>query len=174
METKTVNITAVPTVSSFHVPVDEIIIKGRTNVIFNFDNVAETSYQAVKLYADPGDGADVIHRDYDIIKNYIDSDLTLRIARYGKLNEVLSNLTHAYVPATSSYFTSLTATFKVTFSNFEYISFTIPIKIAQESYYTAINKLSLIETQMTDVTGNDVFAILQTKSGEAFNAVLSK
>lgn len=174
MNAITINISAVPTISSFTSMQDEIVIKGRTVITFNFDNVEETNYQAIKFYGDPGDGCDSVYRDYDIIKNYTDSDLTLRIAKYGKINEVLSDYSHAYVPSTSSYFTSLTATIKATFSNFKYISFIIPIKIAQESYYTSIDKLSLIDTQITNVTGNDVFAILQTKYGEAFNVVLSR
>ena len=169
----TVFLAATPTVSSFSVVADEIILKGKSDIIFDFDNVVESTYGAVKAYIDLGDGTSTYTIDYDLVKNYINSDLTLKIAEFGKLNNILNDIRHTYLPSASTYFTSLTASFNITFSNFTKVTIYVPIKIAQSSYYSAIGRLNLLETQMIDVSSNKIFAVLQNDNGDVFNALLS-
>lgn len=169
----TLYLSAVPTVSSFSVIEDEIIVKGKSDILYNFDNIVESTYGSVKAYIDLGDGTTPYTIDYDLVKNYTSSDLTLRIAEYGKLNNILNDIQHTYKPLSTAYFTSLTATFNITFSNFTTITIYVPIKVAQSSFYTSIGRLNLLETQMTDVSSNNIFAILQTDAGDVFNALLS-
>lgn len=173
MNTKTIYLTGAPTLSSYTINMAETSIKGTTNVIFDFDSIVETTFPAVKMKASYGDTLDVESYDYDIIKNHIGTGLTYKIAKYGKFGNVLDSLSYIYSPSDAAYFTSLTATFLVTFSNFTEITFRVPIKIARDSYYSALGNIHLIDTQIVSNSANSVFAIIQTEDGNAINIVLS-
>ena len=175
MKTKTVNLSADDPTTSIVIHWAEIKLKGQTNVIFNYDLIPENYFAPLKLYVDFGDNTVQPYIiDYDIIKDYVNTDLTLRIARTGKLNNVLQDITHTYAPTSSAYFTQLTANFICTFANFNTVHFKIPLKIAQDSFYTSIERVNLIDTQMISTSGNDILLILQTQQGQVFNSVLSK
>tara|TARA_R100000951_G_scaffold111396_2_gene110370 strand:- start:15706 stop:23154 length:7449 start_codon:yes stop_codon:yes gene_type:complete len=146
-------------------------IKGETEVTFDFDGVNEGTFSSIKLVGDFGDD-DKLNRDYKIIRTYSDTDETLEIAETGKISNVLRDIPHIYEPSEDAYFTQLTAQFDVTFSNLRTVTFYTKFNIAQDSLHTAIDRLHLVDTQISPLSTNTVFAIFHNQRGEIINEVL--
>ncbi len=75
----------------------------------------------------------------------------------------LNQYNHTYVPNLTSYYTSVNAQFLIYFNNGYYANITQPIKLIRESYHDDIQKLGIVNTQMTGLSASNTVANLQSK-----------
>ena len=56
--------------------------------------------------------------------------------------------------------------------NYAQYRIVIPIRITQDSYYNVYENLKIVSTQFVDTSANDVFTLIQSKTGNLYNVVL--
>lgn len=146
--------------------------QGTTQISFDLLNVSETNYKVIKVTADFGDNTAVVTQQPQIITTYANSSETLKIAENGRTNRALDTIHHTYYATTSAYYTIYNCVINVTYSNLTQSVVIAPIRIAQTSFFSEYNELSLVGTQLVSVSTNDVYAILQSKNGSMYNLVI--
>ena len=151
---------------------DEQVFLGTTNITFNLSGIDDSKNVTLKTSINFGDGSDIISSETEIIRTYSDTDETIRIAQYGTFSEALNPYTHTYLPNIVTYYLQLSAQILFTFSNYAQYRIVIPIRIAQDSYFTVYENLQIVSTQFIDTSANNVFAALQSKTGNLYNVVL--
>ena len=151
---------------------DEQVFLGATNITFNLSGIDDSKNATLKTSINFGDGSNTISSETEIIRTYSDTDETVRIAQYGTFSEALNPYTHTYVPDITTYYLQLSAQLLLTFSNYAQYRIVIPIRITQDSYFTVYENLKIVSTQFVDTSANNVFAAIQSKTGNLYNVVL--
>ena len=146
---------------------EEILFKGAPTINFVLTGISETSSSALTLDINWGDSSNIQYAQKDIVFNYKTKSIFDEVL-YGKVGgTILNQYEHTYVPATSSFFTNLTAQFLVHFNNGFYANINQPIKLIRESYYDNIQKLGITSTQMVGASASNTVANLQSKFNNA-------
>jgi len=151
---------------------DEQVFLGTSTITFNLSGVDDSKNATLKTIIDFGDGSASISHETKIIRTYSNTDETVRIAQYGTFSEALNPYTHVYTPNASTYYLQLSAQILFTFSNYAQYRIVIPIRIAQDSYFNVYENLKIVSTQFIDTSANNVFASIQSKTGNLYNVVL--
>jgi len=164
------NLTATDTSGTQYL--DERVFLGETTVTLNLSGVNDSKNATLKTIVDFGDGSTQLTHETEIIRTYSNTDDTVRIAQYGTFSEALNPYTHVYTPDLNTYYLQLSAQILFTFSNYAQYRIVIPIRITQDSYYNVYENLKIVSTQFVDTSANDIFTLIQSKTGNLYNVVL--
>ena len=153
---------------------NQITSKGAITIDFDFNQIDSTSNNILRAVVDYGDGSDAEKYIIDVSVDHSVYPITYYIARDGSYSPVYL-VSHSYLPSTisSSYFNMLSANILLQYIDGTQTTFIIPIRIAHESYYDAIGKASILNTQLVDNLNSDIFCIVQNEVGDVINVVLS-
>lgn len=151
---------------------DERVFLGATTITFNLSGINDSKNATLKTIVDFGDSSAPILHETEIVRTYSNTDETVRIAQYGTFSEALNPYTHTYTPDALTYYLQLSAQVLFTFSNYAQYRIVIPIRIAQDSYFNVYENLKIVSTQFVDTSANDIFALIQSKTGNLYNVVL--
>ena len=173
MNTTTFAITGDTQALSGNIYYDEITVKGRSLISYNFTQLNSSNNNILRAIFDYGDGSDVDNINYGIGLDHINQPITYYFALYGTYSPLLIR-SHIYDPPSGdSYFQSLTAICHIELANTQLLNFYFPIKISQPSYYDEIGDINIGATQLISASSNDIYCSIYDKTGDVFNIVLS-
>lgn len=172
MNTSTFTISGDTQTLSGNIYYDEIAIKGRSTIEYDFTQLNTTKNNILRAIFDYGDGT-IENINYGIGLDHINLPITYYFALYGAYSPLLMK-SHIYDPPSGdSYFKSLTARCYIELSNTKLLNLHFPIKISQPSYYDEIGDINIGATQLIGVSSSDVYCSIYDKTGDVFNIVLS-
>lgn len=172
MNTTTLTITGDTQTLSGNIYYDEITVKGRSTINYDFTQLNTVNNNILRARFDYGDTT-IENINYGIGLDHINQPITYYFALYGTYSPLLIK-SHIYdPPAGDSYFQSLTAICYIELANTELLNLHFPIKISQPSYYDEIGDINIGATQLVSVSSNDVYCSIYDKTGDVFNIVLS-
>jgi hypothetical protein len=172
MNTATFTILGDTQVLSGNIYYEEIAIKGRSAIEYDFTQLNTTKNNILRARFDYGDGT-IENINYGIGLDHINQPITYYFALYGAYSPLLMK-SHIYDPPVGdSYFKSLTARCCIELANTKLLNLYFPIKISQPSYYDEMGDINIGATQLISVSGNDVYCSIYDKTGDVFNIVLS-
>lgn len=173
MNTTTLFVTGSTQSLSGDIYYDEITLKGRTNVLFNFVDLESFNNNILRAKINYGDGRESKILSYSVGFDHISQPITYYFALYGGYSPLLVD-NHIYDPPKGdTYFKSMTASFALELADTSLITFFFPIKIAQPSYYEEIGNFDIADTQLISSPDNDIFCAIYDKTGDVSNIVLS-
>jgi len=157
-----------------------LYIKGETDVTFNFASLALDNTIVSRIQIDYGDGSAIEYKNYKVENDHINTPITYNFARYNTFL-ISTGADHTFKFDESHYpvednnidYGAITAQILVRYSDYREVLHSIPINIYKDSYYDTLGDVSIINTQLTDTTNNNVFCIVETESGDVINIVLS-
>jgi hypothetical protein len=150
------------------------VFTGSTTLTFDLTDINDSENQVLKVLIDYGDSSKNILIENSIVRTYADTDQTVRIAETNQFSDGLDTFEHTYHPSSASYYMQLSAQVLLYFANYTTYRFVFPITISQDSYFSVYEKLLISNTQFIDLSSNDVYAILQSNTGDIYNVVLTK
>lgn len=172
MNTLTITITGNTLSLSGNYVYEEKIIKGITNVDFDFTSLDVSNNAILRAKIDYGDGSEIENVAYTPGFDHENQPITYYFALYGAYSPLLIKSHIYHPPEGTSYFNSLTAGVYLELTNNRAVNFYFPLKIAQPSYYEDIKNISVATTQLVSVSSSDVFCTIHSKTGDIQNIVL--
>lgn len=173
MNTTTFTISGDTQTLSGNIYYEEIAIKGRGTIEYDFTQLNTTKNNILRARFDYGDGSEVENINYGIGLDHINQPITYYFALYGSYSPLLIK-SHIYAPPSGdSYFQSLTAVCYIELSNTKLLNLYFPIKISQPSYYDEMGDINIGATQLISTSSNDIYCSIYDKTGDVFNIVLS-
>jgi len=175
MNTFTLQLTTTPPggISSETQNYQEITLKGNTTLVFDMTKIDESIYPINIIKFQYGDGSEIETFTRPVVYNYRTQSILNEIL-YNKVGSIGVLYPHTYIPSQTTYFQRLTCQAVCYFNNMETLTFNIPIRIAQNSFYDEIDELKLVNTQLIpDSVSSTLIIVDQLKSRFTNTLVLS-
>lgn len=134
--------------------------KGETEITIDLSNLVELVHPIIKIEINFTD----------------DTDHLIKTFSFSETNKLeLDLIKHTFRPSVNTYNTFYYPTITITYLNFSIFRYQLPIKIAQNSFYTEIGNMSIGNAQFIDDEDNSVFVTIDTSKGNSINKLfLSK
>jgi hypothetical protein len=152
---------------------NEVTLKGNTHVEFDLTLLDESIYRVNIIKFQFGDGSEVETFVRPVVYNYKTQPITNEIL-YNKVGSICVPYTHVFTPSQTTYFQRLTCQCICYFNNMKFMTFNVPIRIAQNSFYDEVDELRIINTQLIpDSTSSTILIVDQQKSKFTNTMILS-
>jgi hypothetical protein len=170
--TLTINLSAASPVADYTTVYGPYFIKGIAPITFNLYKIQEEIDPVLHIICNFGDGE--TYEDALNLHNTFASAGAVEIAESGKIMSIAQTINHTYVKQTSSFVTSLTALFVLQYTSSYRGTHKVLFNLTKDSYYSTVEELNIMSTQLMPVTSHDIFAVASDKRGNVFNLYMSK
>ena len=140
----------------------KISYRGNTTLNFVLTGISEEVFDVLFIDIDWGDKTPIVFLQKDLLFNYKEQSIFDEI-RYGKLGGSVATIhTHTFSNTQSTFNTSLTSVFTLTYNNGVITRLIQPIDIYDGSFYDKIGDLNVLSTQITP--DNDTFVVFECEA----------